>query len=164
MILRFLILVIVLLSTSCGGSLQEVGTVCAADCQESFIDNDNADQAQTLGFSWFGLIVSNDAPVLRTTARLRPIQRVMEKRKTLTANALTIIISTNILKHLAQKRRLLCHLNNLGGSLLHFLCKLTVWFIFLTTESTKNTKFFVLMDSCVILYPINKSINQQISK
>ena len=126
MILRFLILVIVLLSTSCGGSLQEVGTVCAADCQESFIDNDNADQTQNLGFSWFGLIVSNDAPVLRTSARLRPIQRVMEKRKTFTANALTIIISTNILKHLAQKRLLLCHLNNLGGSLLHFLCKLTV--------------------------------------
>lgn len=125
MIFRFLILVIILLSASCNGKLQNADKVCVAECQESFLNGDNSDNTQNVIFSWFGLIANDCAPVIRTNARLRPVHRIFEKRKLLSNNALTVIFSTNILKHLAQKRLFVCHLKNFGGTLLYFSCKLS---------------------------------------
>ena len=126
MICRFLILVIILFSTSCIEETRDVEAVCDAVCQKPILTNDTTDNAQNLCFSWFGLVVSNDAHFLRNDARMRTVQRTIEKRKILSANSLTVISKTNLLKHLAQKRLLLCHLRHYGGSLLHLLCKLSL--------------------------------------
>lgn len=126
MIYRFLILVIILLSTSCGETLQNVENVCVTKYQDSFTNSDDNDNSQNLNFSWFAIVFDECTPVLRTNARTRTVQRTFEKRKQFTINTFNISTSSNIFKHLSQKRLLLCHLNNIGGSLLHFLCKLSL--------------------------------------
>lgn len=104
-----------------------------ADCCGNVIDSDSvletdnpADKAQNINFSWYGLVESDAVPVLRTIERLRPSQRTYDKRKLFTFSTLIISSTTNTFKHLAQKRLLLCHFNNLGGTLLHYLCKLSL--------------------------------------
>ena len=126
MIYRFLILVIILLSASCRVETQDVEAASDAVCQKPILKSDTTDNAQNLCFSWFGLVAGNDAHILRNNARMRNVQRTIDKRKTLSDNSLTIISKTNPLKHLAQKRLFLCHLRHYGGSLLHLLCKLSL--------------------------------------
>ncbi|MBQ3657529.1 MAG: hypothetical protein II956_11880 [Bacteroidales bacterium] len=126
MIFRLLILVIILFSTSCDFKLQEKTDICNSDFQKSVLENNDTDNTQNLGFSWFGLVITNDAPVLRTVARIRPVQRHIEKRKTFSYNSLVIISDDNPLKYLAQERLMFCHLKHFGGTLLHFLCKLSL--------------------------------------
>lgn len=126
MLCRFLILVIYYISISCSSILQDAEYCCPLSGNSSALETDNSDYPQNINLSWFAIADSEAAPILRTIEQLRPAQRTFDKRKLFIFNKLIISFTTNAFKHLAIKRLLLCHLNNLGGSLLHFLCKLSL--------------------------------------
>ena len=126
MILRFLLLLIIFLTTSCNEKLQDKDHLCNNINHKSLLNNDQTEQSNHLKFSLLGIASNNEAHLQRTNIRLRIVQRTFNKRKLFSNNALTVFFKNNLLKNLAQKRLFLCHLRYYSGSLLHILCKLTV--------------------------------------
>ena len=125
MIYRFLILLTICISISCNIFLQDADCCCNISSNSSVLETDDSDNPQNINFSWFAIADSEAVPMLRTEESLRPAQRTYDKRKLFSFNTLIVSFDSTF-KHLSQKRLLLCHLNNIGGSLLHFLCKLSL--------------------------------------
>ena len=124
--LRFLLLLIIFLTTSCNEKLQDKDHLCNNINHKSLLNNDQTEQSNNLKFSLLGIASNNDAHLQRTNIRLRIVQRTFDNRKLFSNNVLTVFFKKNLLKNLAQKRLFLCHLRYYSGSLLHILCKLTV--------------------------------------
>ena len=127
MILRFLLLLIIFLTTSCNEKLQDKDHLCNNINHKSLLNNDQTEQSNNLKFSLLGIASNNEAHLQRTNIRLRIVQRTFDNRKLFSNNVLTVYFKHNLLKNLAQKRLFLCHLRYYSGSLLHILCKLTVF-------------------------------------
>ena len=124
MIFRLLILLSILVSTSCAVESRDVEVLYADDSQQSLWNDGCSSEVQNQGFSWFGLVENEDAPVLRNVVRMQSVHRVYEKRKIFASGSLSVSLITIPLKHLAKERLKVCHLNHHGGQLLYFLCTL----------------------------------------
>ena len=127
MFLRLLILVLLLISTSCHELGRDVEVrVDVANGQESVLRNDDTDLDYIHDYNWAGILCTNDAPVLRTVSRQRNTQRVFDKRKWLPGTSLKFVFTNCLIKCYNNARQLYCHQSKSGRSLLHFLCKLSI--------------------------------------
>ena len=136
MFLRLLILVLLLISTSCHELGRDVEVrVDVANGQESVLRNDDTDFDYIHDYNWAGILCTNDAPVLRTVSRQRNTQRVFDKRKWLPGTSFKFVFTNCLIKCYNNARQLYCHQSKSGRSLLHFLCKLSIWFCHFSTQT-----------------------------
>ena len=124
MVFRVLILLMVMLCTSCDGLSPKVEDVGIVSCGQSTLRGDDSDDKQNLHFSWLGLCSEGNTPEVRTFSRLRPVQRHVEKRKPSTNCPSAILLTANSLHHSSIIKRQLCNPKNLGESLLYLICVL----------------------------------------
>lgn len=122
---RLLILLLILISTSCGDDRQDV--------EVNYVDNgfimswlNNTDNDNNLkdNYSWYA-IVTDSGQVLRTVSRQRTSQRTFEKRKPLWNTSLRIQTAQITFLYINRERIAYSQNAKSGRSLLNFLCKLT---------------------------------------
>lgn len=122
---RLLILLLILISTSCGDDRQDV--------EVNYVDNgfikfwlNNTDNDNNLkdNYSWYA-IVTDSGQVLRTVSRQRTSQRTFEKRKPLWNTSLSIQTAQITFLYINRERIAYSQNAKSGRSLLNFLCKLT---------------------------------------
>lgn len=122
---RLLILLLILISTSCGDDRQDV--------EVNYVDNgfimswlNNTDNDNNLkdNYSWYA-IVTDSGQVLRTVSRQRTSQRTFEKRKPLWNTSLRIQTAQITFLYINRERISYSQNAKSGRSLLNFLCKLT---------------------------------------
>jgi hypothetical protein len=127
MFLRLLTLLLLLVSTS-GCDVQHGVDDRDFDVvgQEASLNDDSNVLNLIRNCNWYGILSTNETPVLRTPARQRTLQRIYEKRKFI-FNALTrLSVANKILRIFCGERQMYSHLVNSGRSLLYFLCKLSI--------------------------------------
>ena len=81
MILRFLLLLIIFLTTSCNEELQDKVHLCNNIYHKSLLHNDQTEQSNHLKFSLLGIASNNEAHLQRTNIRLRIVQRTFGEIK-----------------------------------------------------------------------------------
>ncbi|MBR4215332.1 MAG: hypothetical protein IKR94_08435 [Bacteroidales bacterium] len=122
---RLLILLLILISTSCGDDRQNV--------EVNYVDNgfimswlNNTDNDNNLkdNYSWYA-IVTDSGQVLRIVSRQRTSQRTFEKRKPLWNTSLRIQTAQITFLYINRERIAYSQNAKSGRSLLNFLCKLT---------------------------------------
>lgn len=122
MIFRILILIVVLISISCCDMSRKVLTSYYQESTSECIDsNDTAES----NLSWLVLMVSDDAPVLESVVRLRPVCRYFEKCKFFSKSSF-LFIPVNLLKYLLRETFLPKYRKISTVSLLLFMCKLSL--------------------------------------
>ncbi|MBP5368728.1 MAG: hypothetical protein J6Z01_09785 [Bacteroidales bacterium] len=122
---RLLILLLILISTSCGDDRQDV-VVNYVDNGfiKSWLNNTDNDNNLKDNYSWYA-IVTDSGQVLRTVSRQRTSQRTFEKRKPLWNTSLRIQTTQITFLYINRERIAYSQNAKSGRSLLNFLCKLT---------------------------------------
>lgn len=122
---RLLILLLILISTSCGDDRQDV-VVNYVDNGfiKSWLNNTDNDNNLKDNYSWYA-IVTDSGQVLRTVSRQRTSQRTFEKRKPLWNTSLRIQTAQITFLYINRERISYSQNAKSGRSLLNFLCKLT---------------------------------------
>ncbi len=127
MLLRLLTLVFLWVSMSGCEMRQDVEAGnFDVDSHEATLQDDSDDIDAIRCCNWFGIITTNDSPVLRTVSKQRNSQRVFEKRRLLLDTLTRFLFVNTSLKHFAYERQQYCYLAKSGRSLLYFLCKLSI--------------------------------------
>lgn len=122
---RLLILLLILISTSCGDDRQDVEVNYVDNgFIKSWLNNTDNDNNLKDNYSWYA-IVTDSGQVLRTVSRQRTSQRTFEKRKPLWNTSLRIQTAQITFLYINRERIAYSQNAKSGRSLLNFLCKLT---------------------------------------
>ena len=122
---RLLILLLILISTSCGDDRQDVEVNYVDNgFIKSWLNNTDNDNNLKDNYSWYA-IVTDSGQVLRTVSRQRTSQRTFEKRKPLWNTSLRIQTAQITFLNINRERIAYSQNTKSGRSLLNFLCKLT---------------------------------------
>ena len=122
---RLLILLLILISTSCGDDRQDVEVNYVDNgFIKSWLNNTDNDNNLKDNYSWYA-IVTDSGQVLRTVSRQRTSQRTFEKRKPLWNTSLRIQTAQITFLYINRERISYSQNTKSGRSLLNFLCKLT---------------------------------------
>ena len=122
---RLLILLLILISTSCGDDRQDVEVNYVDNgFIKSWLNNTDNDNNLKDNYSWYA-IVTDSGQVLRTVSRQRTSQRTFEKRKPLWNTSLRIQTTQITFLYINRERIAYSQNAKSGRSLLNFLCKLT---------------------------------------
>lgn len=122
---RLLILLLILISTSCGDDRQDVEVNYVDNgFIKSWLNNTDNDNNLKDNYSWYA-IVTDSGQVLRTVSRQRTSQRTFEKRKPLWNTSLRIQTAQITFLYINRERISYSQNAKSGRSLLNFLCKLT---------------------------------------
>ena len=122
---RLLILLLILISTSCGDDRQDVEVNYVDNgFIKSWLNNTDNDNNLKDNYSWYA-IVTDSGQVLRIVSRQRTSQRTFEKRKPLWNTSLRIQTAQITFLYINRERIAYSQNAKSGRSLLNFLCKLT---------------------------------------